>query len=294
MGDAYPELRATQGARRRQCSRQEEERFAETLENGMAVLEAGARRRAQKLLDGDTAFKLYDTYGFPLDLTADICRERGVRVDDGGLRRGDGASSASARARPCKFKIGRGARVHGRQDRVPRLRHAVATTARVVALYREGAHGRRRSTTGETRHRRARPHAVLRRVRRPGRRPRRAASARPARFAVDDTQKIQADVFGHHGALKTGELRSATRSTAQVDTSARARTMRNHSATHLMHKALREVLGAHVQQKGSLVDADKTRFDFAHNEPLTDERDPRGRGARQRRDPRTTTPTTRA
>src|SRR5205085_4751209 len=90
-------------------------------------------------------------------------------------------------------------------------------------------------------------------------------------FSVDDTHKIQADVYGHHGLLASGKLRVGDGVQAEVDAAARARTMRNHSATHLMHKALREVLGAHVQQKGSLVDADKTRFYFSHNAPLSDE-----------------------
>src|SRR5207253_1451451 len=90
-------------------------------------------------------------------------------------------------------------------------------------------------------------------------------------FAVEDTQKIQAEVSGHHGTMKTGTLKVGDRVEARVDVALRERTMRNHSVTHLMHKALREVLGPHVQQRGSLVDADKTRFDFSHNKPMTDD-----------------------
>ena len=103
-------------------------------------------------------------------------------------------------------------------------------------------------------------------------------------FAVADTQKIQPDVFGHHGTLKTGALKVGDKVEARVDVERRKRTMRNHSVTHLMHKALREVLGPHVQQKGSLVDADKTRFDFAHDKPMSDAGDPPGRAAGERRD----------
>ena len=110
-------------------------------------------------------------------------------------------------------------------------------------------------------------------------------AAEGVQFGVDDTQKIKADVFGHHGTQTQGTLKVGDAVKAAVDMRARAATMRNHSVTHLMHKALREVLGDHVQQKGSLVDADKTRFDFTHNAPVTRRADPRDREARQRRDP---------
>jgi alanyl-tRNA synthetase len=246
---------------------QEEERFAETLENGMKMLE-GALHREDRMLDGETVFKLYDTFGFPVDLTADICRERGVQVDFAGFeaamekqreRRAPPASSRWRRRRTTRAG-----------DRVSRLRHARADEARVVALYRRRQRGGT-MRAGAARRRGARPHAVLCRVGgQVGDRGELDSSASPAaRFEVADTQKIQAEVFGHHGApwpagtLKVGDA------VARRSISCARRTMRNHSATHLMHKALREVLGNHVQQKGSLVDADKTRFDFSHHAPMT-------------------------
>jgi alanyl-tRNA synthetase len=146
---------------------------------------------------------------------------------------------------------------------------------RAHARHRQGhrdlrrRHRRDAGARGRRRRRRARPHAVLRRERRPGRRHRRAAQ-RAARFLVEDTLKVQADVYGHHGRVVEGAIAVGDTLNARVDADKRARTMRNHSATHLMHKALREVLGGHVQQKGSLVDAERTRFDFAHNAPMTD------------------------
>ena len=247
--------------------KQEEERFAETLENGMGVLES-ALASGEKLLDGETVFRLYDTFGFPVDLTADICRERGVMLDMAGFEAAMGAA-ARARARGEQVQFGRGARLLRRQDRVPRLRHAAAGGEGGRAVPRGLAH-RAAAQPGES--------GVVVLDQTPfyaesggqvGDRGELVGSG--GTFEVADTQKIQAEVFGHHGTLKTGTLKVGDQVEARVDVERRKRTMRNHSVTHLMHKALREVLGAHVQQKGSLVDADKTRFDFAHDKPMSEE-----------------------
>jgi alanyl-tRNA synthetase len=265
MGDAYPELRSSKG-KVAQVLKQEEERFAETLENGMGVLES-ALASGEKLLDGDTAFRLYDTFGFPVDLTADICRERGVMLDMAGFEAAMGQQRERARA-ASRFSMAAGLEYSGGKTEF-RGYDKLAHPARVVALYREGARvdALKSGDTGTV---------VLDET------PFYAESGGQVgdrgelvgsggTFAVDDTTKIQAEVFGHHGTLKSGALKLGDRVDARVDVALRQRTMRNHSVTHLMHKALREVLGAHVQQKGSLVDADKTRFDFAHHKPVSDE-----------------------
>ena len=264
MGAAYPELTAAK-ARVAQILKQEEERFAETLENGMGVLET-ALASGDKLLDGDTVFRLYDTYGFPVDLTADICRERDVRIDMAGFESAMEAQRARARA-ASRFSAAAGLDYAGGRTEfcgydTMRARGAVA------ALYREGT-AVQELNAGES--------GVVVLDRTPfyaesgGQVGDRGELAGPAgTFVVRDTQKIQADVFGHHGAQSTGRLRVGDEVGAQVDEVARRRAMGNHSATHLMHAALRAVLGAHVQQKGSLVDAQRTRFDFSHPGPLTD------------------------
>jgi alanyl-tRNA synthetase len=265
MGDAYPELRSSK-KRVSETLQQEEERFAETLENGMAVLES-ALASGERLLDGDTVFRLYDTFGFPVDLTADICRERGVRIDMAGFEAAMDEQRNRARA-ASKFSTAADLEYSGGKTEF-RGYDTLKVSGRVVALYKEGAPVRALKA-GET--------GVVVLDQTPfyaesggqvGDRGEIVGSA--GTFAVNDTQKIQADVFGHHGSLKTGSLKVGDRVEARVDTALRERTMRNHSVTHLMHKALREVLGPHVQQKGSLVDADKTRFDFSHGKSLTNE-----------------------
>ncbi len=222
------------------------------------------------MLDGETAFTLYDTFGFPLDLTADVCRERNVAVDEAGFDRAMNAQRERARA-ASQFKMGAQLDYAGQKTRF-RGYETLSTEGRVTALYKEGASAASLAT-GEA--------GVVVLIGTPfyaesggqvgDRGELTKGGACLTLFAVHDTQKIQADVFGHIGEVKTGELKVGDTVAAQVDQAARARTVRNHSATHLMHKALREVLGAHVQQKGSLVDPDKTRFDFAHNAPLTDD-----------------------
>jgi alanyl-tRNA synthetase len=264
MGEAYPELVSSQ-TRIVQVLKQEEDRFFETIENGMQILETELATKPA-VFNGDLAFKLHDTFGFPLDLTADICRERGVTVDTAGFDAAMARQKEQARA-AGKFKMalnleyaGQATSFHGYEK--------LETPAKVLALYKDGSpvqslnegdigvvvlddtpfyaeSGGQIGDSGELK------------------------SANGI-FAVEDTQKIQAAVFGHHGVLKTGTLSVGDALAAKVDLPARHATMRNHSATHLMHKALREVLGEHVQQKGSLVDTEKTRFDFVHNAPVTD------------------------
>ncbi|PUA20184.1 alanine--tRNA ligase [Glaciimonas sp. PCH181] len=262
MGAAYPELPEA-AERVEQTLKQEEERFGETLEHGMKILEAALAKNPQKL-DGDTAFTLYDTFGFPLDLTADICREREVELDEAGfdvaMKRQQDASRAGG-----KFKTAFGVEYNGDKTHFVGY-NALVHDAKVLALYVDGSavqkidagqdaivvldttpfYAESGGQAGDA--------GVL--------------ESATALFGVTDTLKIQAEVFGHHGRLEKGTMAVGDQLGANVDTAQRARTVRNHSATHLMHKALREVLGVHVAQKGSLVDADKTRFDFSHNAPV--------------------------
>jgi alanyl-tRNA synthetase len=263
MGGAYPELHEAK-ARVMQVLKAEEERFGETLENGMKILEAQLARDPNKL-DGATAFTLYDTYGFPLDLTADICRERNITLDEEGFAAAMEQQKKTARA-AGKFKMAANVEYSGEKNKFVGYESLVHNT-HVLALYADGVsvqelkagqagivvldttpfYAESGGQVGD--------HGVIK--------------ANDGLFEVEDTLKIQVDVFGHHGVLQSGVLKVGDTVDAQVDQAKRARTIRNHSATHLMHKALREVLGGHVQQKGSLVDPDKTRFDFAHNAPLT-------------------------
>ena len=269
MGEAYPELK-TGEKRVMDMLHLEESRFFETIEHGMAILEAELLEMARAgaiILNGETAFKLHDTFGFPLDLTADICRERNVTVDNVAFDAAMARQKEQARA-AGKFKMAANLDYDGQ----PTTFHGydkLQTPAKVLALYKEGSpvsalnegelgvvvldntpfyaeSGGQVGDSGELR-------------------------GEDAIFAVEDTQKIQANVFGHHGVVKTGTLKVGEAVSARVNTAARLATMRNHSATHLMHKALREVLGEHVQQKGSLVDSSKTRFDFVHNAPMSNE-----------------------
>jgi alanyl-tRNA synthetase len=265
MGEAYPKLR-TNEKRIVEVLKAEEERFFETLENGMEILDA-ALGGGQQVLPGEVAFKLHDTYGFPLDLSADVCRERGVTVDEAGFNAAMDKQRAQGRA-AGKFKMDRALEYTGAGN-VFTGYEKLEEPAKVVALYAEGvaANELKAGQSGVV---------VLDTT------PFYAESggqvgdegvleSQGASFKVDDTQKIKADVFGHHGTLASGTFKVGDEVTAKVDMRKRHATMRNHSVTHLMHKALREVLGDHVQQKGSLVDADRTRFDFTHNQPVTDE-----------------------
>jgi alanyl-tRNA synthetase len=264
MGEAYPELRR-EAVRVTDVLRQEEERFFQTIANGMEILEAALAHGTG--IDGETAFKLHDTYGFPLDLTADVCRERGVSVDEAGFNAAMARQREQARS-AAKFKMAAGLEYSGDATAFHGYEHLVCEHAKVTAIYVDGTavvkaragddvvivldhtpfyaeSGGQVGDTGELRNARA-------------------------RVVVEDTVKVQAAVHGHQGRIVEGELELGDTFVARVDAERRARTVRNHSATHLMHKALREVLGAHVQQKGSLVNGERTRFDFAHNSPMSD------------------------
>jgi len=268
MGTAYPELTA-ENVRVKGILKLEEERFFSTIEHGMAILEADLAEMAKqggKVFNGETAFKLHDTYGFPLDLTQDVCREHDVAVDVAAFDKAMAQQKEQARA-SGKFKMAANLEYDGPAT-VFHGYELLESKGNVLALYKDGVpvntlnegevgvavlddtpfyaeSGGQVGDCGELRS----VHGI---------------------FAVEDTQKIQASVFGHHGVVKTGKLTVGNGVTARVDVAARNHTIRNHSATHLMHKALREVLGSHVQQKGSQVDADKTRFDFVHTQPLSD------------------------
>ncbi|WP_092939495.1 alanine--tRNA ligase [Paracidovorax wautersii] len=264
MGDAYPKLREQQ-QRITEVLKAEEERFFETLANGMEILDAALAGDA-KVLPGDVAFKLHDTYGFPLDLSADVCRERGVTVDEAGFNAAMERQKSQARA-AGKFKMDRALEYTGADGEFVGYT-TLGSTATVTALYADGV-SVQRLEEGQA------GVVVLDTT------PFYAESggqvgdqgylrADRADFAVSDTQKIKAQVFGHHGVMERGELRVGQTISAEVDKPLREATLRNHSATHLMHKALREVLGDHVQQKGSLVTPERTRFDFTHGAPVTD------------------------
>ena len=269
MGEAYPELRREMD-KVTAVLKAEEERFFQTIHHGMEILEAKLVDMAAtgaKVVDGDTAFKLHDTFGFPVDLTGDVCRERGVTVDEAGFNAAMTRQRDMARA-SAKFKLAAGLVYAGTPTTFHGYESLQHETSTITGLYIDGAavqaakagddvvvvldhtpfyaeSGGQAGDAGELRN------AV-------------------ARVLIEDTTKIQADVFGHQGRVVEGSIRVGDALAAKVNAEQRAKTVRNHSATHLMHKALREVLGSHVQQKGSLVNADRTRFDFAHNAPVTD------------------------
>ena len=265
MGEAYPNM-AKQQQRITEVLKQEEERFFETLATGMTLLD-NAMKDGDKVLDGEVAFKLHDTYGFPLDLTADVCRDRGVEVDEAGFAVAMEVQKTRARA-AGKFKMDKALEYSGALNEFVGYENLQNTT-KIVAIYVD-------NTPATTIKSGENGVIVLAST------PFYAESggqvgdegllygSQDAIFATLDTQKIKADVYGHHGYVHAGVLKVGDEVKAQVNPETRMRTVRNHSATHLMHKALREVLGEHVQQKGSLVNAERTRFDFAHNAPVTD------------------------
>lgn len=265
MGDAYPELKEKQ-AQIEEALRNEESRFAQTLETGMALLE-NALTKGSKKLDGEIIFKLYDTYGFPYDLTADICRERNIELDEAGFNREMEAQRARARAAQS-FKANAQLPYEG-QDTEFKGYSERQTESKVLALYKDGEQVNELNEGDEG--------AVVIDFT-----PFYAESggqvgdvgyifAGENRFEVHDTQKIKAAVFGQFGVQTSGRLKVGDSVTAKVDDEIRNANMRNHSATHLMHKALRDVLGEHVEQKGSLVTAESTRFDISHPQAVTAE-----------------------
>ena len=264
MGAAYPNL-AAQQQRITEVLRIEEERFFETLATGMQILDEALAGGVQRL-PGDVAFKLHDTYGFPLDLSADVCRENGVEVDEEGFHAAMERQKAQGRA-AGKFKMDRALEYSGAANTFVGYDQLTAT-AHIVSLYADGVPvpslqaGQAGVLVLDTTPFYAESGGQVGDVG--------AIFCDHALFDVQDTQKIKADVFGHHGTLSSGSLRVGEGVTAHVNATTRAATMRNHSATHLMHKALREVLGEHVQQKGSMVNPERTRFDFAHNAPVTE------------------------
>lgn len=265
MGDAYPELKEKQ-VQIEEALKNEESRFAQTLETGMALLE-NALAKGNKKLDGEIIFKLYDTYGFPYDLTADICRERNIELDEAGFEREMEAQRARARAAQS-FKANAQLPYDG-QDTEFKGYSERQTESKVLALYKDGEqvdelnegdsgavvidftpfYAESGGQVGDVGY----------------------IFSGENRFEVRDTQKIKAAVFGQFGVQTSGRLKVGDSVTAKVDDEIRNANMRNHSATHLMHKALRDVLGRHVEQKGSLVTAESTRFDISHPQAVTAE-----------------------
>lgn len=265
MGDAYPELKEKQ-VQIEEALKNEESRFAQTLETGMALLE-NALAKGGKTLDGEIIFKLYDTYGFPYDLTADICRERNIEPDEAGFEREMEAQRARARAAQS-FKANAQLPYDG-QDTEFKGYSERQTESKVLALYKDGEQVNELNEGDSG--------AVVIDFT-----PFYAESGGQVgdvgyifsgenRFEVRDTQKIKAAVFGQFGVQTSGRLKVGDSVTAKVDDEIRNANMRNHSATHLMHKALRDVLGEHVEQKGSLVTAESTRFDISHPQAVTAE-----------------------
>ncbi|MCI0749016.1 MAG: alanine--tRNA ligase [Nevskiales bacterium] len=278
MGEAYPELNEKR-THLENVIRQEEDSFAVTLDKGLKLLEEAMANTARKTIAGETVFKLYDTYGFPVDLTADIARERGLRIDEAGYEREMAAQRERARS-ASGFKAGDTLSYVGADTCFHGYERLGVDKARVLALYRDGQ-SVKMLNAGET------GIVVLSdtpfyaesggqvgdrgKIVSPLPATRGEGQGEGPLFDVTDTQKIKGNVFGHHGKLMSGALKPGDAVKATVTESIRRATMRNHSATHLMHRALREVLGAHVTQKGSRVDETRTRFDFSHPQPVTAE-----------------------
>jgi alanyl-tRNA synthetase len=264
MGSYYTELVSGE-ARATQIIAQEETRFAETLATGMALLDAEAAKLTSSVIPGETVFRLYDTYGFPADLTADVARERGLSIDQSGFDVAMAAQRGRARA-ASKFgaELRDSIKLTGTTDfsGYERLTDGAQLTAlifdgAIVDVLRPGQEGQvildhtpfyaeSGGQIGDT--------GILK-----------SASAR---FTVRDTQKIGAS-FSHVGVLEGSELHVGDVVDAQVDVERRKAIALNHSATHLLHAALRKILGTHVEQKGSLVAADRLRFDFSHTQALS-------------------------
>jgi len=265
MGDAYPELRKHREHVER-VLKKEEQRFAETLEQGMRILETAIDKMKGDTIDGKTVFKLYDTFGFPVDLTADVARERNLRLDQEGFevemeeQRSRARASSQFNAVSDEFKLdvypaseflgyekpSADARVLAILQNDTAIDQLENGDQAIIILDRTPFYAESGGQVGDI--------GVIK-------------IEDETEFRVTDTQK-QNDVYLHLGSLMSGELSLDDKVDAEIDESFRCAVMLNHSATHLMHAALRQVLGEHVQQKGSLVDADKLRFDFSHYQPV--------------------------
>ena len=267
MGEAYPELAEAQ-SRVEKVLREEEEQFARTLDNGMAILNEAIAGLDGSIIPGDTVFRLYDTYGFPVDLTADVAREHNLQLDLEGFDRAMAVQKDQARA-ASQFNAVEKLSIELDQATDFIGYDALSGESRVLAIYQEGRAVNDISGGGE---------AVLILDRSPfyaesgGQVGDRGLieAANDARFEIMDTQK-QGEHFLHKGRLVGGSLKVGDTVKAEVEARNRHAVMLNHSATHLLHAALREVLGDHVTQKGSLVTADRLRFDFSHSSPLSRE-----------------------
>lgn len=265
MGELYPELNNPRIA---QVIRAEEERFGMTLATGMEILEAAISATKGAVLDGEIAFKLHDTYGFPVDLTADVCRERGIKVDIEAFNLAMNEQREKARA-SAKFKIAAGLVYNGESGLFTGYTELETASAQVLALYKDGTEVESANAGDEV-------VVVLNKtpfyaemggqVGDTG-----TLSNATTLLKVSDTFRIKANVFGHAAHVAEGSIQKGDILTATVDAERRAAVARNHSATHIMHKALREILGIHVAQKGSLVNEAVTRFDFSHDKPMTAE-----------------------
>ncbi|HRP87415.1 MAG TPA: alanine--tRNA ligase, partial [Gammaproteobacteria bacterium] len=265
MGEAYPELAKARGHVEK-VLHQEEQRFAETLDQGMRLLDSAIAGLDGGVIPGETAFKLYDTYGFPLDLTADIARERGLAVDHAGFERAMEAQRERARA-ASRFEADYGEKQDTELESKFVGYDSLGASGVILALYKDG--GRQVDALGEG------DEGVIILDETPfyaesggqvgdiGR-----IRAAAGEFQVTDTRKW-GKAHAHHGRMLRGRLEGGEQVRAEVDAGARQATVLNHSATHLLHAALRKVLGGHVQQKGSLVAPDRLRFDFSHYEPLS-------------------------
>jgi alanyl-tRNA synthetase len=264
MGEAYPELVAAQ-AQVERVLKQEEERFAETLDHGMAILEETIENLHGTVIPGETVFKLYDTYGFPVDLTADIARERNLSLDEAGFEAAMEAQRERARA-ASQFGVAAqaGLEVEGSTE-FTGYEH-LTDQAHVVALFHEGQAADKlvngeegllvldRTPFYAESGGQVGDHGVL--------------TVGDTRLTVLDTQK-QGEAFLHRVSVLAGSVAVGDTVEAQVDAERRQDTACNHSATHLLHAALRQILGEHVAQRGSLVDSEKLRFDFSHFDAIT-------------------------
>ncbi len=267
MGDAYPELINKQ-AHIEKVLLQEEQQFARTLDIGMKLLEQDIAKLSGKVIPGETVFKLYDTYGFPVDLTADIARERGLTIDQAGFEE-EMAKQKQRSQETAKFAVDYNTTVSGESEFIG-YEQLTNPEAKIIAIQNSAKQSAQELKQGE------KGLVVLDRT------PFYAESGgqvgdtgcllfgKGGEFMVENTQK-QGQAYLHYGIAKQGDLKVGSKVYAQVDQQKRNATMLNHTATHLLHAALRQLLGEHVMQKGSLVEPERLRFDFTHTAPMTPE-----------------------